>query len=232
VKIRVAINRVLPDRILKDYTLKDYTTNTMTSVSRHNVDRMLAETPVVSVLPAYKLETRVDIALLASALFLQRFTLPFFRDKMISLALVSTALILIHQFASGRLFIQYDRLLWFLVMALAATSSLLSNFESRMLTSYGLFVLIYFLFTMSRPSTLDQYKSTLHGFQSLVLILSCIAIVQFPAQFIVDPRKLIMFYGIFPDVLLPPLDKAGVNTMGIISGPGGLIKSNGILLKS
>jgi hypothetical protein len=36
-----------------------------------------------------------------------------------------------------------------------------------------------------------------------------------------------MFFGIFPDSLLPY--HAGVNTMGIV-GPGGLIKSNGIFL--
>ena len=143
------------------------------------------------------------------------------------------ALIFVHQFASGRLFIQYDRLLWFLVFVLAATSSLCLNFERSRLTSYGLVVLIYFLFTLRRPSTPDQYKSTLQGFQSLVLILSCLAILEFPAQFIVDPRKLMMFFGIFPDSVLPLNGVGGrgeVNTMGTLSAAGGLLKSNGIFL--
>jgi hypothetical protein len=172
---------------------------------------------------------RVDIALLASALFLQRFSLPFFREKMLSLVIVSTVLILIHQFASGRLLIQYDRLLWFLAVTMAATSSLLLNFESKMLTSYGLFVVTYFLFTFSRHSDPNQYKNTLRGFQFLILILSCIAIVQFPAQFVVDGRRLIMFYGIFPESLLPPPYLTFMNTIGTIGGSS-LIKSNGMFL--
>jgi hypothetical protein len=180
----------------------------------------------------YRSETRVDISLLASALFLQRFGLPFFGTRL-SFDFVFAALIFVHQFASGRLFIQYDRLLWFLVVVVAATSSLCLNFERSRPTSYGEFVLIYFLFTLRRPSTPDQYKSTLQGFQSLVLILSCLAILELPAQFIVDPRKLIMFFGIFPDSLLPyngEGGRGGVNTMGTISAAGWVLKSNGIFL--
>jgi hypothetical protein len=174
------------------------------------------------------LATRIDIALLASALFLQRFTLPFVGKTLLSIDLVYAAVIFACQFALGRLFIQYDRLLWFLVLVLASSSSLLFNFNSGTLTSYGLFLVVYFLFTLSHPSTEDQYKSTLRGFQFLVLILSCIAIAQFPAQFVVDDRKLIMFYGIFPDFLL---HSEGWNTIGEISiGGSSLLKSNGIFL--
>ena len=193
---------------------------------------MLAETRAASVCPTYRSETRVDIALLASALFLQRFGLPF-SDTRLNFDFVFAALIFVHQFASGRLFIQYDRLVWFLVFVLAATSSLCLNFERSRLTSYGMVVLIYFLFTLRRPSTPDQYKSTLQGFQSLVLILSCLAILEVPAQFIVDPRKLMMFYGIFPDSVLPLNGVGGrgeANTMGTLSAAGGLLKSNGIFL--
>src|SRR5712672_3653769 len=76
--IRIAID-------LRDRISKDYTTNTMTSVGQHSVDRrMLAETSAASVRPTYKSDksddksaTRVDIALLVSMLFLQRFSLPF-----------------------------------------------------------------------------------------------------------------------------------------------------------
>jgi hypothetical protein len=175
----------------------------------------------------YSSETRVDIALLASALFLQRFGLPFFHTRL-TFDFVFAALIFTHQFATGRLFIQYDRLFWYVLVLVAATSSLLLNFDASMLTSYGQFVLIYFLFTVNRPSTSDQYRNTLQGFQFLVLILACIAIAQIPAQFIVDPRKTLMFFGIFPDAVLP-YSGGGSNTMGII-GPGGLRKSNGIFL--
>jgi hypothetical protein len=185
---------------------------------------MLAETSATPISPIYKSETRVDIALLASALFLQRFGLPFFHT-FLTFDFVFAALIIVHQFASGRLFVQYDRLLWFLVVVLAATSSLLLNFEGRMLTSYGLFVLIYFLFTLSRPSTPDQYKSTLQGFQFLVLILSYLAIAQFAAQFVVSGRKIIMFYGMVPDFLLA----RGAEGIGQWGGSS-LIKSNGVFL--
>jgi hypothetical protein len=206
----------------------------MASVSQYVADQqMLAETRAASVCPTYRSETRVDIALLASALFLQRFGLPFFSGTRLSFDFVFALLIFAHQFASGRLFIQYDRLLWFLVFVLAATSSLCLNFERSRLTSYGLVVLIYFLFTLRRSSTPDQYKSTLQGFQSLVLILSCLAILEVPAQFIVDPRKLMMFFGIFPDSVLPlngEGGRGGANTMGTLSAAGGVLKSNGIFL--
>jgi hypothetical protein len=170
-----------------------------------------------------KSATRTDIALLASALFLQRFGIPFFHTRL-TFDFIIASMIFVHQFVSGRLFIQYDRLLWFLVVVLAATFSTLLNFESRMLTSYGLFVLIYFLFTVSRSSTAARYKSTLQGFQFLVFILSCLAIAQFAAQLVVDGRKLIMFYGIFPNSILPFSTE-----MGRILGSS-LIKSNGIFL--
>ena len=87
------------------------------------------------------------------------------------LDLVAIGLILLHQFFSGKLLIQYDRLLWFLGFALASTCSLLLNFKSTMLTAYFQFVVLFSLFTLSRPSTPDQYKSTLQAFQFLVLIL-------------------------------------------------------------
>jgi hypothetical protein len=206
----------------------------MTRVSQYNANHRLHEkTSVAFVAPTHTPQTRVDIALLASALFLQRFGLPFFHT-FLSLDFVFVALICVHQFATGRLFIQYDRLLWFLIMAVTAAASLLLNFESKMLTSYGLFVLVYFLFTLRRPSTLDQYKSTLQGFQFLVLILSCLAIAQFVVQPIVDGGRLIMFYGIFPDSFLP-LPAAvgghgGWNTIGPITQGSSLLKSNGIFL--
>jgi hypothetical protein len=97
-----------------------------------------------------------------------------------------------------------------------------------MLASYGLFVVLYFLFTVSRRTTPQRYQDTLQGFQFLVLILAGIAIAQLPAQFIVDPRRTLMFFGIFPNAVLPS-SGGGANTMGII-GPGGLHKSNGIFL--
>jgi hypothetical protein len=189
--------------------------------------RLLAQTSATLVFPTYKSTTRVDIALLASALFLQRFGLPFFHTRL-TFDFVFAALIFFHQFASGRLFIQYDRLLWFLVVVLTATFSLFLNFESRMLTSYGLFVLVYFLFALSRPSNPEQYKGTLQGFQSLVFIISCLAIAQFAAQLVVDGRKLIMFYGVVPDFLLEPM--AYGREVGPVTSGSSLIKSNGMFL--
>ena len=174
---------------------------------------------------------RTDIALLICALFLQRFILPFPGGKTVSLGIAPGVMVLAYQFSFGRLLIQYDRLLWFLLIVMASTCSLLLNFGNSSATSYSLFLVLYFLFTLSRPSTAEQYKNTLQGFQFLVLILSCIAIAQFPAQFILDARKLIMFDGFFPEILFPPLYKAGVNTVGTITVAGHLlIKSNGIFL--
>lgn len=159
---------------------------------------------------------RLDTALLASILFLQRISLPMFGSSM-GLETVVALLILGYQFAAGKIFIQFDRLLWFLVLVLVATSSLLLNATSKR-SSYGLFLVGWFLLTLTRPSSLDQYKATLQTFQFLVLILSWLAILQFLAHFIINPSRLVMFFGIVPN----------------LSHPGGSVeigaKSNGIFL--
>ena len=108
---------------------------------------MLAETSVASVSRhiSRNSATRIDIALLVSALFLQRFALPF-GNTFLQLDVVAIGVILLYQFLSGKLLIQYDRLLWFLAFALAATCSLLLNFNSTMLTGYFLFVIFFSLY--------------------------------------------------------------------------------------
>jgi hypothetical protein len=192
--------------------------------------RLLAETPVASVRPAYKSDksaTRTDIALLISALFLQRFAFHF-GHTFLGLGLVPIGLILLHQFLHGKLLIQYDRLLWFLALALAATCSLLLNFRSTTLTSFFLFIVLYSLTTLNRPSTLDQYKGTLQAFQFLVMLLSCLGVAQFVAQFVVNGKQLTNFYGIVPDLLL---DASHDQASGTIRTFGsGIIKSNGMFL--
>jgi hypothetical protein len=189
-----------------------------------------------STLPVYKSGTRVDIALLFSALFLQRFSLPF-GGTFLSMTLIISSLILLHQFLSGKLLIQFDRLLWFLAVVAMATSSLLLNFKSTMLTSYGIFLVLYSLVTLNRPSTPDRYRSTLQAFQFLVLIISYIAVVQFVAQFAVDARQVINFYGLVPDFLLAPTYEGpgpggvtGMHTIIPITAGSSLLKSNGLFL--
>jgi hypothetical protein len=206
----------------------------MRNVGQHNVHRpVVGPIPTVSTCLPYNSETRVDMALLACALFLQRFS---FKDLGIPFDMVAAVLILLHQFGSGRLVIQYDRLLWFLLLGLAATSSLLFNFRSTMLASYGVLLVMYFLFTLRRPSTRDKYRSTLHGFQFLVLILVCLGIVQFVAQLLIDGRQIILFFGLVPDFLLAPIAtwgqdaQVGSNTIIPLTHESSLIKSNGIFL--
>jgi hypothetical protein len=186
---------------------------------------MLAETSVASTRQIYKSETRIDIALLVSALFLQRFSLQFGKT-FLALDLVPVAFILLHQFLFGKLLIHYDRMFWFLGIGLAATCSLLLNNTS--LTSYSLFLVLYSLLTLSRPSTADRYKSTLQVFQFLVMLLSCIAIAQFPAQFVVDGQRLLTFYGMIPDFLMA--GAGGIHTIHPIEGFPNLLKSNAIFL--
>ena len=108
-----------------------------------------AAPPLTSVYPADKLDgsaARTDAALLVAALFLPRFSLPVGNTALL-FDLLGIGLILLYQFFSGKLLIQYDRLLWFLFFALTMTCSLLFNFKSTMLTSYaqttGLFQSIY-----------------------------------------------------------------------------------------
>jgi hypothetical protein len=206
------------------------------SISPHSVKlRMLVEAPVASARPAYGSETRADIALLVCALFLQRFGLTF-GDKSLALNLIPAVFVLWHQFLSGKLLIQFDRLFWFLATALVATCSLLLNFESTMLTSYSIFVVLYSLLILGRPSTPERYDSTLRAFQVLVLIISCLAVLQFVAQFVVDGRQLIKFYGMVPDFLLGPSYEVagpgveGMHTIIPITYGSSILKSNGIFL--
>jgi hypothetical protein len=191
---------------------------------------MLVETAAASIpYDSAKATTRVDVALLVSTLFLQRFTIPLpFGKSLVSLDFVSVVFICLHQYLSGKMLIRYDRLLWFLATGLTATCSLLLNFKSTMLSSYSQFLVMYSLVTLSRPSTPDRYKSTLQAFQILVMVLSFLAVVQFVAQFVVDGRKLLVFYGLVPDFLLANLQN-GWNTIHPIEGSS-LVKSNGIFL--
>ena len=172
------------------------------------------------------LAKRVDIALLVAILFLQRFTLPF-GDRLLHLDLVAIGLILLYQFFSGKLVIQYDRFLWFLGFASAVTCALLLNFKSNMLTAYFQFMMLFLLFTLSRPSSPLQYKHTLQAFQLLVLLLSCIGVAQFAAQFVIDGRQLLRFYGLVPDIFLDPVHDQG--SLGARTF-GNLIKSTAIFL--
>jgi hypothetical protein len=90
---------------------------------------------------------------------------------------------------------------------------------------------MYFLFTLKKPAAVGNYKSALQGFQFLVLILSFLAIVQFFAQFIVDGRELVQFFGMVPDYLLASYTTSGgVNTIIPITEGSSFIKSNGIFL--
>ena len=190
---------------------------------------MIVGRPGSSVRPIRISDAGVDLALLFSALFLQRFSLSF-GNTLLSLDTVPAAFIFAHQFASGRLLIQYDQLLWFLVVALIVTCTLLLHFKSTMLSSYFLFMVMYSLFTLSRPTVLDGYKATLRAFQFLVALLSLLAVAQFGAQFVVDGREIVRLFGVFPEFLLASLDTGAANTIIPITNGSSLIKSNGIFL--
>lgn len=182
---------------------------------------MLPETSAAPFSSPYQSETRVDIALLVTALFLQRFILPF-SGTLLQLELMPLALLILHQFLCGKLLIQYDRLLWFIAFGLAASCSLLLNSERASLTSYSLCLVLCSLLTLTRPSSPNQYKSTLQAFQFLVMLLSCLAVAQFFAQFVVNGDALANFYGIVPNSLLIP--------MGRMLEGSSVLKSNGIFM--
>jgi hypothetical protein len=193
----------------------------MTSVSDYSGNRRaLGEITAASISP------RLDILLLVSALFAQRFSLQI-GDKFQGLSFVLISLILLYQFLSGKVLVQYDRLLWFLPFALVITCSLLFNFESKMLTAYFQFMVFFSLFTLCRSSTSDQYTTTLQAFQFIVMLLSCLGVAQFVAQFVVDGKELIRFYGMVPDFLLDSTRDQGM-TGGRVFGT--TLKSNGLFL--
>jgi hypothetical protein len=176
-------------------------------------------------MPGMAASTTLDFALLASVMFLGRFTLPF-GHSFLDLTLVPVALLLVYQFIRGGLVIQYDRLLWFLAVLACAGWSLLSRFSVTMLSSFFLFVLLYWFLTLVRPTRPAQYRDVLQVYQRLVVIMACIAIVQFLAQFVVNGRDLMHFYGIFPEYLFTDRQ----NTIIPVTHGSSLIKSNALFL--
>ena len=111
----------------------------MTSAYRLYADDRSTEAEEHASSKSHQSASWVGIALLVSALFLQRFSLPF-GDTFLSLALVFIGLILIHQFLFGKLLLQYDRLVWFAGFAFVITCSLMLNFKNTMLTGYAQFI--------------------------------------------------------------------------------------------
>ena len=67
------------------------------------------------------------------------FALPF-GNTFLSLSLVAGAFILFHQFFSGKLLIEYDRLWWFLAVGLASACSLVTSSGGAKSTAYAQFV--------------------------------------------------------------------------------------------
>jgi hypothetical protein len=82
------------------------------------------------------------------------------------------------------------------------TASLLVNVESTSLSSYFLFIAFFALATFCRSSGPQQYKSTLQAFQLLVMILSCLAVVQLIADIYGVNERLTKFDGLLPEFLL------------------------------
>jgi hypothetical protein len=197
---------------------------------RHpGIDATLAGGGLRITAAAGKTQAKADIALLFCALFLQRFSLAF-GHSMMSIDILPAVLIFAHQFASGQLLIQYDRLLWFFAAGAVFALSLWLNFRSIMLPSFCELLVVYSLFTMVRPMSRDRYRTTLQGFQSLVALLSFLAIAQFLAQFVIDGREIVGFFGVVPDFLLASSETGRSNTIIPLNDAGTLIKSNGIFL--
>lgn len=193
----------------------------MTSIIQDSGERG-AEVSAFSVRPisaSDRSAVRTGVALLVSALFLQRFSLPF-GNTSLALDLVALGLILSYQFLSGNLLIQFDRLLWFLPLALTFTCSLVLNFKGTNITAYAQAMVFYSLYTLTRPSTPDQYRKSAQVFQAITVLFSCIGVAQFAAQFVVDGTKLTNLYGIFPD---PPFRV-------LPAYKGSLFRSNAIFL--
>jgi hypothetical protein len=187
---------------------------------------MLAQTAPAFTKPKYESDssaTRVDTALLVSALFLPRFALRV-GNTFLGLDLLVISLVLLYQFVSGKALIHYERLLWFLALASAVTCSLLLNFGSATLTAYCQFMVLSALSTLNRRSTVDQYERTLKVFQFLVALLSCCAMVHLVAHFVGEEDRLIKFYGLLPDFLF---GAAGIDHH---DGPATHFRSNGIFL--
>ena len=166
-----------------------------------------------------------EAAILICALFLQRFTLTF-GESLMSLNIVPIALIIAMEIVRGRLRVQPARLFWFFAVWSAAACSLVLNFDPEMLPSFALFSCLYGFFTVARSTQPRDYARTLEAFQTIVAVLSLIAIAQFCLQFVLDGEELMRFYGVFPDFLFT--DR--FNTVIHLYEGSSLIKSNGLFL--
>jgi hypothetical protein len=192
----------------------------------NTVDRFSASAPAnAAACLAYKAPV-ADVALLWSTVLLQRFALPVGKT-VFGLLTIPMIFIILREFGVGRLRIDYDRLFWFVILMIAATASFLMNFQAKMLTSYGLFAVLYFLFLFRRSSTPERFRGTLWAYQSVSAFIAVVAIAQFALQFVIDGRELIHFYGIFPDSVLPT---TLWNTIISVPSKPSLIKSNGLFL--
>ena len=159
-----------------------------------------------------------------SATVFQRFAIPFGPNPLqftfVSIFAISTYLLVSKQIKIDKL-----RLITFLFMgAMLIATSFISSGGVNMI-SLGLLLVLYIPYIASIETSKIDFIKNIDIFQSIMLTLAILGIVQFGLQFIVHPPFLFTFKGLVPDAILMP----GFNTVNPLEYGSTIIKSNGFV---
>jgi hypothetical protein len=164
------------------------------------------------------------VALFAS-IFLQRFALPIGPDG-VALNLPITLLALAVIGARGGLGVDPLRVALLCAFLACAWFSLALNAGTASVPSATLVLLVYAPYALTLRQREGVFEACIGAFQAMVVACAVAGIVQFLAQFVMDPALLFTFHGVLPD----PILLKGWGNMQPLQWGGSIYKSNGFFL--
>jgi len=162
---------------------------------------------------------------LFASIFLQRFGVPF-GEFGIGANLFVTLLALAAIGARGGLVLDPLRAALVLVFLACAWFSVALNAGSASAPSAALVMLVYAPYALSLRDPDGVFEDCIAAFQAMVMVCAVAGIVQFIAQYAVDPALIFTFHGLLPE---PILLKGWVNMQPMQWG-GSTYKANGFFL--
>jgi len=162
---------------------------------------------------------------LFASIFLQRFGLPI-GEVGIALNLLLTMVALAAIGVRGGFGVDPLRLLLLCAFIACVWFSAAANAGRSTAPSAALVVLVYapYALTLRRPD--GVFLACIRAFQAMVLVCAVAGIVQFLAQFAVDPALLFTFHGLLPDAML----LKGWGNMQPLQWGSTIYRSNGFFL--
>jgi hypothetical protein len=162
---------------------------------------------------------------LFASIFLQRFALPIGPDG-IGLNLLFTLVALAAIGVRGGLGVDPLRVALACAFLACVWFSLALNAGHASVPSAALVLLIYAPYALTLRRREGVFEACIGAFQAMVLVCAVAGIVQFLAQFVLDPALLFTFHGFLPD---PILLKGWGNVQPLQWG-GSIYKANGFFL--